>query len=79
MNNNRPRIFDLPIGVAIKCIEQDKYGCYGCDFNLDGAMFSRKCNAPEGLICGHYRNELVKYQEISVDIKTLHETSWGEK
>jgi hypothetical protein len=83
MRENRPGVFDLPIGVSIKCVEQDEYGCYGCAFNIDRAMFSRRCNAPEGLICGHHRNDkkdiifkLVKYQEMPVDIKTVHEIPW---
>jgi hypothetical protein len=82
------RYFDLPVGVAIKCVEQDEngYGCVGCDFNVGGGMISRKCNVPEGLICGHYREDekgiifkLVKYQEKTVKVKTVNEVSWEAK
>jgi hypothetical protein len=82
------KYFDLPVGVAIKCVEQDEngYGCYGCDFNEDGGIVSRKCNAPEGLICGHYRKDkkdvifkLVKYQEKIVSVKTIGDIPWEAK
>jgi hypothetical protein len=77
--------FDLPVGVAIKCVEhgENGYGCYGCDFNTDRVMFARKCNAPKGLICGHYRKDrkdiifkLVKNQERCVSVKTVNEIPW---
>jgi hypothetical protein len=76
------RYFDLPVSVAIKCVEQDEdsYGCYGCFFNTNGSMFSRKCTAPSGLICGSFRKDkkdvifkLVQYREEIVAGKTLKE------
>jgi hypothetical protein len=84
-NEETDTYFELPVGVAIKCVEQDEngYGCCGCDFNANGSMFARKCNAPKGLICGHYRKDkkdiifkLVKCQERRVSVKTVSEIPW---
>jgi hypothetical protein len=82
------RCFDLPVGAAIKCVEQgeDEHGCDGCDFNAGHEMLARECNAPEGLICGISRKDrkdiifkLVGYRKETVGVETMRETSWSEK
>jgi hypothetical protein len=82
------RYFDLPVSVAIKCVEQDEdsYGCYGCFFNTNRSMFSRECTAPSGLICGSFRKDkkdvifkLVRYQKETIGVETIHEISWREE
>jgi hypothetical protein len=82
------RCFDLPVGVAIKCVEQgeDGYGCVECDFNVFHGVVARECRAPEGLICGINRKDkkdiifkLVEYRKETVGVETMRETSWSEK
>jgi hypothetical protein len=83
------RCFDLPVGVAIKCVEhgEDSDGwCFGCDFNINNEMFANPCSAPEGLICGTDRKDkkdvifkLVKYQKETIGVDTIQEISWRIK
>jgi len=78
---------DLPVGVAIKCVENtEAYACYGCDFNKGGMFASRGCTAPEGLICGHFRKDkkdvifkLIKIESVPVLVQTITEKPWRPK
>ena len=76
--------FDLPIGCAIKCVQNtESYACYGCDFNKGGMFAIKGCTAPEGLICGHFRKDkkdvifkLVKLESVPVPVQTVIEKPW---